>query len=446
MDLRRADRRDRLHRVRRHRHAGTAGLIVRGIRRDDPAQVRGCAAIAHNLTRAAGHLAGPGYAAARPASIRVRLITVAARRIHLHLPERWPWQAAFDNQFAVPEAPFRPLGTDVEPAARSCQRPPAAAWPRVSSRILIAVRAEARHLIRLCFEGSSMGLVGAVSALEVSGRAEGSAMMTAADLQLGDHVCLPFDTDEQAQTHILAFTRAGLAGRQQVMVFTQTVAAGDMVAWLRQQDRAFAAALNTGQLQVHRPDDVHLAGGHFDPQRMTATFSQVTAQAQSDGYRGLRVTVDMSWALRPVSGTEQLFDFEATANQLFVEGRLAAVCAYDRRRFEPAAIRRACAAHPITPGGSVLRFSRLQTPGLRLHGEVDFTNRHAVAGLLASLPDADATLDITGLTFIDASAMGLLGRAAAARRYRTTLRCSPVTARLLRLLSVDQVAAINAGE
>jgi hypothetical protein len=70
-----------------------------------------CAAIAHNLTRAAGHLAGGGYATARPASIRHRVITVAARlahrarRLHLHLPEHWPWQAAFDNLLIAAHAP-----------------------------------------------------------------------------------------------------------------------------------------------------------------------------------------------------------------------------------------------------------------------------------------------------------------------------------------------------
>jgi hypothetical protein len=66
-----------------------------------------CAAIAHNLTRAAGHLAGPRYATARGATIRTRIINVAARlahrarSIHLHLPEHWPWQTAWDNLFAA---------------------------------------------------------------------------------------------------------------------------------------------------------------------------------------------------------------------------------------------------------------------------------------------------------------------------------------------------------
>jgi hypothetical protein len=66
-----------------------------------------CAAIAHNLTRAAGHLAAGAYTTARPATIRTRIITVAARiahrarTIHLHLPDHWPWQTALDNLYTA---------------------------------------------------------------------------------------------------------------------------------------------------------------------------------------------------------------------------------------------------------------------------------------------------------------------------------------------------------
>jgi hypothetical protein len=70
-----------------------------------------CAAIAHNLTRAAGHLAAPRYGSARAATIRTQIINVAARlahrarTIHLHLPEHWPWQYAWDNLFTAVHAP-----------------------------------------------------------------------------------------------------------------------------------------------------------------------------------------------------------------------------------------------------------------------------------------------------------------------------------------------------
>ncbi|WP_433230017.1 transposase [Micromonospora sp. CA-248260] len=66
----------------------------------------------HNLTRAAGHLAAGTWTTARTTTIRTRIVNVAARlahrarTIHLHLPEHWPWQAAFENLFtAVRTAP-----------------------------------------------------------------------------------------------------------------------------------------------------------------------------------------------------------------------------------------------------------------------------------------------------------------------------------------------------
>lgn len=57
------------------------------------------AAIAFNLTHAAGTLASPFHARATGATIRRQLITVpariahSARRLHLHLPRDWPWAA-----------------------------------------------------------------------------------------------------------------------------------------------------------------------------------------------------------------------------------------------------------------------------------------------------------------------------------------------------------------
>jgi hypothetical protein len=57
-----------------------------------------CAAITHNLLRAAGTLIGDRHALSRGATLRRRLIAVPARlarpqrRPVLHLPEHWPWK------------------------------------------------------------------------------------------------------------------------------------------------------------------------------------------------------------------------------------------------------------------------------------------------------------------------------------------------------------------
>jgi hypothetical protein len=60
-------------------------------------------AIAHNLTRATGVLAGSFHARATTATIRAHLINIparlarGARRLTLHLPRRWPWEPAWAN-------------------------------------------------------------------------------------------------------------------------------------------------------------------------------------------------------------------------------------------------------------------------------------------------------------------------------------------------------------
>jgi hypothetical protein len=70
-------------------------------------------AIAHNLTRAAGALAGTFHARAYTATIRTHLINVparlarSARRLTLHLPELWPWQPAWQTLHAAVHRPPR---------------------------------------------------------------------------------------------------------------------------------------------------------------------------------------------------------------------------------------------------------------------------------------------------------------------------------------------------
>ncbi|MES6118750.1 transposase, partial [Cutibacterium acnes] len=63
------------------------------------------------LTRATAAIAGTTMARATTATIRRRLIHIAARvastarRLHLHLPAAWPWAPAFTTVF---EATCRP--------------------------------------------------------------------------------------------------------------------------------------------------------------------------------------------------------------------------------------------------------------------------------------------------------------------------------------------------
>jgi Transposase DDE domain group 1 len=64
-----------------------------------------CAVLAFNLTRAAATITGHGLTRATTATIRRTLINVpariasSARRLQLHLPQRWPWRHAWTELF-----------------------------------------------------------------------------------------------------------------------------------------------------------------------------------------------------------------------------------------------------------------------------------------------------------------------------------------------------------
>ena len=74
-----------------------------------------CAAMAFNLTRAAGALASAFHAKATTGTIRAQLINIpgrlarSARRLTLHLPTAWPWEQAWRRMLTQANAP--PLTT-----------------------------------------------------------------------------------------------------------------------------------------------------------------------------------------------------------------------------------------------------------------------------------------------------------------------------------------------
>jgi hypothetical protein len=70
-----------------------------------------CWAMAYNLLRASGALAGDFHAKATTATLRSHLIHIpariarTARRLTLHLPQRWPWHEAFAELFRTTHGP-----------------------------------------------------------------------------------------------------------------------------------------------------------------------------------------------------------------------------------------------------------------------------------------------------------------------------------------------------
>lgn len=92
---------------------------------------------------------------------------------------------------------------------------------------------------------------------------------------------------------------------------------------------------------------------------------------------------------------------------------LTAVCQYDTRVFDRRWVAAACQAHPAGPASPSPLRHRLQDDGrtLAFSGEADLANAGAFAAMLRRLRPG-GTLDITGMTFLDARALAEIARTA----------------------------------
>ncbi|SNY52786.1 MEDS domain-containing protein [Paractinoplanes atraurantiacus] len=274
-------------------------------------------------------------------------------------------------------------------------------------------------------------------------------------LELGDHVCWTVDDDAVRLDAVVDVLASGLRSRQKVCYLGPSPAT--ILDGLVKRDVATRSALATGQLVAETPEGSYLAGGSFDAAATVEHFLAEKEKARDEGYRGLRVVGDMSWASRGVPGSESLEWYEARINEVFVDGFVAGVCAYDRRLFDPLTLRRLALAHPGAAGpllpfdpASSLRCRRTTEPfGIRLSGEADMSNRCALesvlAGLIADLPShgGEAIVDVTGLRFADTAAARVVIRAVADSDRRIRVRgCLPVVGRLLRFHGLTNEAIL----
>ena len=237
-----------------------------------------------------------------------------------------------------------------------------------------------------------------------------SAETVITDLGADDHACLTFGEREELLDLTAAFTRDGLVAGLRVMLVTQ--APGQAVTRLAWRGMAAEAAVADGQLAVTDGQDGLLAGSAFSAGHAMGWLRDQLALSLRKGHAGLRVALDMGWALQPMTGIEELPALEEMIAAAVGGAGLSALCAYDRDRFDPVTLASVTPWHshsvaaPTYHADPVLRICRQYVPpGIRLAGELDFVAAESLAVALgeAIRMEGDVTVNMAALRFIDRS-------------------------------------------
>ena len=177
-------------------------------------------------------------------------------------------------------------------------------------------------------------------------------MRRLADLEPGDHLCCIYETEEEHRALLAPFLRHGLEHGQKVLYIVDAHTAEEVLAYLEEEGVHVRSYLDSGQLSVLTADESYMREGRFDPDGMIDLLRRETAQALSEGYSALRVTGEMTWALRGLPGSERLVEYEAKLNRFFPGSRCVAVCQYDRRKFGPDLLLDVLTTHPVAVVGT----------------------------------------------------------------------------------------------
>jgi anti-anti-sigma regulatory factor len=181
-------------------------------------------------------------------------------------------------------------------------------------------------------------------------------------------------------------------------------------------------ALPSGQLSIYGSDETWLADREISAANMIDRIGGYLGDADRQGFNGVRLAADMSWVRRPIAAADELPVFETEVTKLFGDGRLTAVCQYDRERFDAVTLAFATATHPRTVAAAVyyedpvLRICRQHSPpGIRLAGEIDFNHVDELTLALSEALrlDHDITVNLSRLRFLDVAAATAIAHAAA---------------------------------
>ncbi|MEA2309680.1 MAG: hypothetical protein QOI65_1966 [Thermoleophilaceae bacterium] len=270
----------------------------------------------------------------------------------------------------------------------------------------------------------------------------------------GEHACCRFAHADDRRRLALAFVRAGLDRGHRVVYLNGDDDGPGFVADLVATDGRVDEALERGQLEVRSASGAYIPDGSFDPARMRSSLHDEHVRAMADGYSGLSMAGDMTWALGLAPGVDALVAYEHNvAAMMKTDPTLAFVCIYDHGRFGAGMLAELVESHGVdlspelAPVGRVgyLAASRvLPGPVLRLSGELDFGCAEALVSVLDAHYHGPLWLDLADLGYVDVAGLRAL-RGKKGQPVTITSASQPVR-RMLELLGWDTDPGIEIAE
>lgn len=177
------------------------------------------------------------------------------------------------------------------------------------------------------------------------------------ELGLGDHVAFFFKNNAERLAFVIPYIIAGLQNRERCVYTVDENTVPEILAEFKKAGIDIDATTANGALSVVTKHDTYLRHGIFDPEKMITDLDRDVRLALQNGFKGLRVTGEMSWALDLPSALSRLCEYEHELYHHWPE-QLAGLCQYNESLFPSDVIDKMAECHcAAVRDGNVLRRS-----------------------------------------------------------------------------------------
>lgn len=167
------------------------------------------------------------------------------------------------------------------------------------------------------------------------------------NLRPGDHLCPIYESEAERWDVAVLLVKQGLERGELCLHVADESTIAAVAAVLARTGIDVEMERARGRLRLVTKREAYLQSGRFAARAMIEFLQRAEEEARRDGFSGLRIIGEMTWALAPDVTCEQLIRFEALLNEYLPGTKTVIACQYHRSHFDPAVLLEVLRTHPV---------------------------------------------------------------------------------------------------
>jgi hypothetical protein len=182
--------------------------------------------------------------------------------------------------------------------------------------------------------------------------------------ELGDsrHVCAFFNSDDEEYNILLPFIKGGFECGDKAVHIVNPGQRENHLERLAAAGIDPGEARQRGQLELRTNTDTYLRDGRFDQDRMLDLFEQLASGNGGGAFPRSRIVCRMDWASESGGDVEELVEFEARVNDVWLRHDDAVICTYQLGKFGGETVIDIMRTHPMIIIGGILQSNPFYVP------------------------------------------------------------------------------------